>query len=104
MDQEQLRQFQERLEQLSRDYGRTLGAKADELERVMGSWQSGELEAKSLLVDRVHRLASAGSFGFADISDAASHIEQQLVAGARFEEVDSQLSELIALVRSRCST
>lgn len=100
MDDERLKLFRQRLEEMSRSYAATLAVKADELEQSAHRWRDGEADARQELADRVHRLVSAGSFGFAGISDRAMSIEEKLVDGASLADVQSELDELIAYVRS----
>ena len=71
----------ERLEELKRAYVNGLGAKIEEVETSAGAVRtdplSGQgLEALGALKQLVHKLAgSGGTFGFAEISDAAERAE-----------------------------
>lgn len=101
MEEQRLKEFFERLEVMSRDYAGKLGTKADEVEDAAQRWQRGEEEARGVLIDRVHRLVSAGSFGFNQISDSAMQLETRLVGDAALSDIQSELDEFIALVRSK---
>ena len=89
---------------MRRDYTRSLSTKADEVEGSVRSWQSGNAEARPELIDQIHRLISAGSFGFVTISDSATSIEHALVDGASLADVQSDLDAFIAQIRAKGAT
>ena len=101
MEEKRLKEFLERLEVMSRDYAGKLGARADEVEDAAARWQSGDEQGRTDLIDRVHKLVSAGSFGFEQISSRAMELETRLVAGATLSDVRSELDEFISLLRSQ---
>ena len=96
----------ERLEELKRAYVNGLGAKIEEVEaaaRAAGDDPlSGQgLEALDALKQLVHKLAgSGGTFGFAEISDAAERAETACDAMVetpsmdRWQSIEGHLEEL----------
>lgn len=101
IDEDRLEQLRKRLEHVNRAYARSLGTKADGLAQAMEDWQSGDGTARQRLGEGLHRLASAGSFGFPDITELAVPLEKKLIDGVNPSTLIAEIDEFIAHIRAR---
>ncbi|MEM9488443.1 MAG: hypothetical protein AAGC55_04825 [Myxococcota bacterium] len=100
MDEEKRKALSAAMDRMSRSYRANLPGKADELAIAAERWRDGEADAQEQLIDLVHRMVSAGSFGLSALSERASIIQDRLIAGhGQYDE----LVEFIAYIRGEAT-